>query len=120
MRDHGDIAPVLGLRDIAPERLAAPPERLIALLERRPPDILEMVEREAEPAVAQRRHRRAHVAGEGGPLADAGIDGDGQAELGGDDFGGLQRAGVGAGHQPGRAFVGNETRRFQRLTARLR
>ena len=65
-----------------------------------PPDLAQTGEVEVRPLAGEVRGRAALVAGEGAALAHRGVDGDRQAELGGQDRRRLQGPPVGAGDQP--------------------
>ena len=101
MADHGDLVAV-GRGAHARRETRRSGRRGWASSRSTPPHqtSLEPGEVEVRPLAGELRGRAALVAGEGAALAHHGVDGDRQAELGGEDRGRLQGPPVGAGDQP--------------------
>src|SRR5262249_57122645 len=82
-----------------PETTAAMTEFGLAFNGALPPDLVDVIERQVRPTGRQPAARRADVAAEGRALPHHRLDGNGDAGLGRNDRGGLERSGIGAGQQ---------------------
>src|ERR1700678_3442431 len=94
MTDNQRVRPVVAAGEIGAKARCPLDDGVFGLFVLRPPDLLDPAEIVAGPVAFQDRTRGADVAGERVTLADDGVDGDGQAERGGDRAGGLESARV--------------------------